>query len=288
MNKKLKLIIFILLSTLIVNVNFVRGDFDVLPGTTYTYEVVKSNWSLTDGPNSGTGNGLRVGGNSYPIGTHIEIEVLSTTLTSVDYQLDINGNTALNTDSDSETAKLNSFLFYPYQLYGGVGVWDQLEIEMGPHYIFEFFFLEPDAFGFLFNLLNTYFDTQTPSMFWTFDQVGGNYDTDNSVVVFDWMLNTELNDTGCNIYFKGTYYAKIAFDVTTGVLQGVRMQLDYSGSYSGNPLSYDIEQLIKLTSYDLDDFLYSTEPTGYQFLFVLPIFFFSSLFLYVKKKQKKC
>ncbi|MHA1442720.1 MAG: choice-of-anchor S family protein [Candidatus Heimdallarchaeota archaeon] len=288
MNKKMKIIILISIIGIILNINFASGAFSLVVGTTYDFEVVKSKWSLTDGANSGTGTGLMFGGNPFPVGTTFETEVVSVITLSVDYQIDVDGNTAVNTDDDSDTSHLYNFLFYPYLLYGGIGGWDQAEVEMGPPFLFELFFLEPAAFGAYFQNLEDHYATLTLNPFWTINQISANYDTTSSSVVFDWVFNTMLNDTGCDQFFQGTYYVKIAFSTATGELLGYRLQMDYAGHYGANDVNFEMEQLIKQTNYELDGFYYSAEEVpGFQWVTVLPVLFITSLITIVKKKQRK-
>ena len=265
-----------------------RADFDVTVGDIFTYEVVSSQWSLAQSANSGQGTGLQYGGNPFPIGTQFTIEVLTTTATSVQWEIDIEGNTATNTNDDTDTTPFILYLYYPITiLQSGFGTWDQSEVEMGPFFQLGLFFLEPIAFSDLFQQLHDQASTGsfTPSSYWDFHEINANYDTSGSVSVFDWVFNSEYNDTGCNIYFSGEYYFTIAFDKATGVLKGYHMDLRYAGHINEQPLAIDMQQLIEIRGYDIEKFYF--KAPGFVWLTVFPPLLVISYFKFITRKQRK-
>ncbi|MHA1630260.1 MAG: hypothetical protein ACTSXO_00480 [Candidatus Heimdallarchaeota archaeon] len=50
-------------------------------------------------------------------------------------------------------------------------------------------------------------------------------------------MNAIYNDTGCNIYFAGSYCVKIAYEQGTGILYGFKLKLAYSGHTGSKALS---------------------------------------------------
>ncbi|MHA1211885.1 MAG: choice-of-anchor S family protein [Candidatus Heimdallarchaeota archaeon] len=266
---KMKLQIIAIFMTCFLGFSFVTADFSVTVGNVYTYEVIRSQQRLVAGGNIGEGTGLMFGGNPYPVGLTFTIEVVSTTATSVDWEIDVNGTTAINSNSAAHTASLDSFLFLPYHYYGGIGTWDQAEVEMGPVIVFPLFFLEPTAFGAAFQDYHDTVTDITPMSYWVFNDIYANYDDSNQVAVFDWAFNAIFNDTGCNMYFVGTFYATIAYDQTTGVLMGYNFEHEYYGWIGVNSLEIVTTQQIELEGYDLNELLYSP-GLGFDWLIAIP------------------
>ena len=54
-----------------------RADYNVTVGTIFTYDVVASTWTVADGTNTGTGSGFTFEGSQFPVGTQVEVEVLT-------------------------------------------------------------------------------------------------------------------------------------------------------------------------------------------------------------------
>ena len=81
---------------------------------------------------------------------------------------------------------------------------------------------------------------------------------------------------------------KIAFDISTGVFMGYRMQLDYSGYYGPDTIDFYIVQLIEQTGYNIGDFHYSPPaPAGYNWLIMFPALIVPCLIVITRKKQNR-
>jgi hypothetical protein len=284
MKKTVKL--FLILGTFLILLSPVlsKSAFTVTVGTVYTFEVVKSQNDMQQGTNSGQGTGLRFGGNPFPVGLQFTIEVLSTTPTSVQWEIDVDGNTAINSDTDNLVNSISSFLFLPYHYYGGFGTWDQAEVEMGPVLMLGFFFFEPVAFEAAFQNYHDTFDVMTPMSYWTWNEINANYDSTSNIATFDWVFNAEFNDSGCNMYFEGDYYFNVAYDQTSGVLMGYNMEIDYTGYIGSDTLSIDIEQKIEQVGYNLPKNQF--KAPGFTFAIAIPVIFSLGLIL-LKNRRKK-
>ncbi|NHK30932.1 MAG: hypothetical protein FK730_06235 [Asgard group archaeon] len=286
MKKTMRFFLIILAGLILTNSLIAQSAFNVTVGEVFTYEVVKSEQDITWGVDSGQGSGLMFGGNPFPVGITFTIEALTTSATSVQWEIDIDGNTATNTDTASKTADMALFLFLPYLYYGGIGSWDQAEVEMGPPLMLGFFFFEPVAF---LSLFQNYHDTitgLTPMSYWSFDDVNANFDTSEDIAVFDWVFNTMYNDTGCNMLFHGTFYFKVAYDQTTGVLKGYDMDFDYSGHVGSNVLSLSVSQIIEQAGFNLGKNQFSPGLPGLTFLIAIPVLIGMGVFSLILKKRR--
>ncbi len=266
---------------------FTHANFNVTVGEIFTYEVVTSQWSLVQDLDSGQGAGLKYGGNPFPIGTQFTIEVLTASYSSISWEIAIDGNTATNSNDAADIADMSDFLYLPFLFTSGFGPWDQGEVEMGPGFMLSVFFLEPTAFLDFFQALYDQASTSSfvPSTYWVYNVVDAYFDTSNTIAVFDWVYKAQYNDSGCNTYLSGAYYATIAFDKTTGVLKGYNLDLDYFGDVAGDTLQIDMQQNIEQVGYNIDDF-YFTAP-GFGWLTVFPALLVVSYFGFLLRKRKK-
>lgn len=286
MKKTVKIFLLVTIGSILTSTITANSAFNVTVGEIFNYEIVKSEQDITWGANSGQGTSLMFGGNPFPKGTTFIIEALTTSASSVQWEIDIDGNTAINTDTTSKTSELVLILFLPYLNYDGIGSWDQLEIEIGPPFMIGFFFLEPEAFDTLFQNYHDTITGLTPLTYWTFDEINADFDKSNDIAVFDWVFNTMFNDTGCNMFFEGTYYFTIAYDQTTGVLKGYNLDFDYSGYVGSNTLSIAISQSIEQVDYNLNKNQFSPGLPGYTFLIAIPVLISLSVFGLIFKKRE--
>ncbi|MCE7743932.1 MAG: hypothetical protein GPJ52_02230 [Candidatus Heimdallarchaeota archaeon] len=266
---------------------FAYANFGVTVGEIFTYEVVTSQWSLVQDLDSGQGSGLKYGGNPFPIGTQFTIEILAASSSSINWEIDIDGNTAINNNDAGDVADMTEFLYLPFAFTSGFGTWDQGEVEMGPAIMMGIFFLEPTAFIDFFQALHNQASTSSfdPSTYWVYNNVDANFDSSGTIAIFDWVHNAQYNDSGCNTYLSGTYYATIAFDKTTGVLKGYNLDLDYFGDVAGDTFQIDMQQNIEQVGYNIDGF-YFTAP-GFGWLTVFPALLVVSYFGFLLRKRKK-
>ncbi|NHJ48175.1 MAG: hypothetical protein FK733_10350 [Asgard group archaeon] len=284
MRKTVKL--FLLIATSFVLLSPVIGNavFTVTDGTIYTFDLVKSQQTLQQGTDSGQGTGLMFGGNPFSVGLQFTVEILTHTATSVQWEIDVAGNTAVNTDSDTLSSAMSNYLFYPYLIYGGFGTWDQAEVEMGPFLMLGAFFFEPVAFKAFFQGMHDNYGVYTPMSYWTFNDIQANFDSSTNIAVFDWVFNAEYNDTGCDMYFEGDFYFNIAYDQTTGVLMGYNFDINYAGYIALDALSIDLEQTIEQVGYNLPKNQFKV--SGFTFIVAIPVIFGLSL-LVIKNRKKK-
>jgi hypothetical protein len=286
MKKTIKLILLVSMGLLLTHTILANSAFNVTVGDIFTYKVVKSEQEITWGANYGQGIGLMMGGNPFPVGISFTIEVLTASATSVQWEIEIDGNTAINTDTSAKTSTMENLLLFAYLTYSGLSSWDQAEVEMGPPFMLDFFFYEPAAFDSYFQNYHDYIAGFTPMSYWTFNEINANFDKSNNIAVFDWVFNTMFNDTGCNMFYQGTMYFTVAYDQTTGVLKGYYFDFDYTGHVGSNALSISILQKIEQDGYKLNKNQFSPGLPGYTFLIAIPVLASLSIFSILLKKRK--
>ncbi|MHA1743215.1 MAG: choice-of-anchor S family protein [Candidatus Heimdallarchaeota archaeon] len=189
-----------------------------------------------------------------------------------------------------DTSKMLQFLYMPWDLSTGIRSWDQQEVEMGPPLMLDLFFLEPAAFGALFTTLDQQGETPvyTQPSYWTAQENDGYYDDNYKIAFFDWVMNAVYNDTGCNIYFAGSYYVKIAYEQETGILYGFKLKLAYSGYTGSKALSFDIQQRVELKNYNLGKNIFDPSDTiGFSWTIAIPVLLAFGIFTCLRKRQKK-
>jgi hypothetical protein len=262
------LVVAILLSTTLV-----RADYNVTVGATYTYDTIASQWDLKIGANSGQGTGFSEDGKAYTVGTQILVEVTSESASSVGYDYTIGSDTYAGSASPLDMLGFVFLMFYPLLFAGGTFTWNQTLIEMGPGLML-WAFVEPESAGeFFYELSNETFVTSAfTDTEWTFSQIGGNFDNATAIAVFDWVLNAQYVVTADNTDFGGNFRVKIAYDKTTSVVKGFKLDMDYSGTVLGSVT--DISMLIhyEQVGYDLGAFFFGAGGfiPGFEWFIAIP------------------
>jgi hypothetical protein len=232
---------------------------------------------------------------SYDEGTSFTVNVTDVVpLDSVSWNLTV-GTTDYewqNDDSDLLQIQLLLFDILPH-VVSFASSWSQEAVDLGPTVQFLFFFdISDDTINF--------FNFFANSTFWSlgaasdprisFTQVGGNFDDSGIVAVFDWLVDGTITySTPYNFEIEGSERLKIAFDMSTGVLQGYRLELDYKGVIEGQNFEMKLNQEVTINGYTLPAFYYD-KPAGLPgFEWYLPIIAFSAIIMVsvILKKKKK-
>ncbi|MGC9780753.1 MAG: hypothetical protein HZR80_16040 [Candidatus Heimdallarchaeota archaeon] len=267
----------------------IKADYNVTAGTTYTFDVVASEWTLKQGTNTGAGTGFNFENTSYPAGTQFDLNVTSASTSSVSWNVTIGSEFDEGTNSGFDILGFVLLLFYPIMISGGFSTWDQDEIEKGPE-LFRLFFVDPVGYSDLLTELSN--DTYVESMFtdpeWTFSQLQGEFVNSSSTAVFDWYLSGRYYSSADNTDFKGVYNMKFAFDKTTGAVKGFRMYIDYTGNVAGSIMEIDMVQHFEVEGYNLPAFLIfpSGFISGFELLIAIPTLAVIGTIAYIIKKRK--
>ncbi len=272
----------ILFVSLFLGMSFVKGDYAVLVGTVNTYDVNDSAWDFVSGPNSSSGTGFQFEGQKFAVGTQVSVTVDAAAVDQIDYTVDVGIKSDTSTTSSFVFLELGLMLFYPILLSSVLpDTWNQTEIDLGTN-LMEIFFVDPtQANDFFYDFTNTTFvSSEISDLEWTFTEIGGTFEIDNNIAVFDWTLNAQNKNATANTNFSGTYSFIFAYDETTGEVMGHKIDLDYSGTTKGSLLDLDFLQEIEMFDYDLPYEIISPEPNttetfssvivGFEWLITIP------------------
>jgi len=284
------------MTVLILSTTFVQGDYYVTVGQTFTYNVNTSNWSIKLGSNSGSASKCRIFMDSYDEGTSFTVSVTDVVpADSVSWNLTV-GSTNYewhNDVSDLLQLKLLLFEILPFAV-SFANTWAQEAVDLGPTVQFFFFFdiaddVIFDQFRFLANS-TLWSSLAADDTRLSFTQVAGNFDESGVVAIFDWIVDGTITyTTPYNFELEGIERFKIAFDISTGVMQGYRLELDYKGVIEGQNFEMKLNQEVTINGYTLPTFYY-VKPTGlFGFEWYLSIAAFSAIIIVsaiiIKKKK---
>ncbi|MBD3191175.1 MAG: hypothetical protein GF308_11045 [Candidatus Heimdallarchaeota archaeon] len=262
MKKLFKTFIPIALISILLCTTLVRGDYQVSVGSIYTYDVNTSNWSLKFGSNSADGQGYPIEDGSFQEGTNFDVEVTAVNPTvNVDWTMSKGTKEETGSSTGFDYLGIILYCFYPLLLASGISSgWNATEVEMGPEIITMFFFdtAEDVSFEFFRMLSNTtgMSSALTESEYSNLERMEGHFDESGSVAVFDWVIEGQIVDSSVNTDLEGSELFQIAYDKSTGVLQGYHIKIDFKGSVEGSVTEMELEQKVEITGYNLPAFYY--------------------------------
>lgn len=298
-NSSQLLFILVLLYCFSTNIFVIHlhGNWEVEPGLQKVYELDESNWSITYGGLSTSGEG----------GTFHDLKIaqgdsFTVTVVQVDDNYGVGyllKNTTEQTAADfvdyaSFLYEFANFLYYPEieaeRLYQ-TG-FNESEIALGPP-LLSWFFIEPieDVWDFLEEVTTLAYHNSLPNT----DEFDGTLEADfaeeGTNKIFDFYLRgTYINKTK-NIEIDFDHNIKFIWRTSTGILQGYRISSQFSGEYFGNEISEELATACRLGTYSLPHFKFG----GFSGLisgFRIPILIISSLVIVtlhqlLKKKRRK-
>lgn len=292
--KKIKILIPITVIVLILSTTVVQGDYQVSIGETFTYNVNTSNWSIKLGGNSSSVSKCLIVLYSYDEGTSFTVEVTDVVPDiSVSWNLTVGSFVFAYQNDDTDLFQLGSLLLHIVgQAVVYATIWSQETVDLGPSVHYDFFFNTAHAIldHFRFYANSSYWSPIAADPRHTFTQIDGNFDESGAVAIFDWIVDGTLNYTSpYNFLLDGYERFKIAFDKTTGVMQGYRLELDYDGVIEGQNFEMKLNQEVTINGYTLPTFYYD-KPAGLPgFEWYLSITAFSAILIVsviLKKKRK--
>ncbi len=292
--KKMKLLIPIFILFLILNTAFVQSDYQVTIGETFTYKVNTSNWSIKLGGNSSSVSKYRIVLDSYDEGTSFTVEVTDVIPdSSVSWNLTAGSTLLPYYNDDSDLFQLGGLLLHIVEhalVYAST--WSQEAADLGPTVHFYFFWSTSHAFWDIFRFYanSSYWSPIAADPRHTFTQIDGNFDESGAAMIFDWIVDGTLNyTTPYSFLLEGYERFKIAFDKTTGVMQGYRLELDYDGVIEGQNFEMKLNQEVTINGYTLPAFYYD-KPAGLPgFQWYLPFAAFGSIIvisIIVRRRRK--
>ena len=280
----MKIGIPVLLVVILIAPAMTKGAYNVAVGNTFTFEAVKSNWSLSRGTNSSTGSGFDFEDVKYPEKTKFTVEVTAASASDVDWNWTVGTETVSGQNDALDLLGFAIYMFYPLFLSIS-GYWNQTEADMGPPILLPVFFVDPIVFSdFFYELSNeTFVSSVFSSSEFIMTNVGGTFDNSSDVAVFEWHLDMTITIATENIDYSGTYTLIFAFDKTTGATKGFYIDLDYSGTIDSISTSHSIEQRVELEGYNLPGVGFIP---GFEWFIALPaLAILSSIAVIVRKRK---
>ena len=298
MNKTLKIFLPLVFVSVLLGATITQAAYGVTIGEIFIYDVEAASWDMAVDTSSSSGTGFNFLDVKRAVGTQLEVEVTAVSTSSVDWDMTIGEETDSGSSSSFDTLGITLLALFPLLLINaGTITWNQAEMDLGLE-IISFFFAELESFGELFYTLivediATYYYTD-PN--YTFDNIGGTFDDDTNIAVFEWHL--DLTYTNDSEIFAGNFVWQYAYDQTDGYMKGNYINMDYSGTINGISISYKFEQRVEEEGYNLPDVVTiettistttstnaSTIP-GFEWFIAIPIVTLLGGITIVKRKHK--
>jgi hypothetical protein len=295
MKKKMIFLIPLLIVILLIQPISIHGDYQVTVGQTFTYTVNRSYWRVKLGDDSGSASKFVIGLNNEPEGTSFSIEVIDVVPSShVDFNLTLGSNVYPITADDMDLIFLQQTFFYINILsILFAGAWNQEYVDMGPSTRLTFVFdtAEDPTYEFFRQYSNsTYLTSFFSNTAFGFSQIAGHFDESSSIAVFDWILEGTIDNlhTAYPYVVDGYLLFKVAFDKSTGVEQGYRLEFDYSGTNEGRDFEIYFIQEVTLNGYNLPDFYFDNPGALPGFEWFVPLIALTTLVItsvIIRKKK---
>ncbi|MHA1121736.1 MAG: choice-of-anchor S family protein [Candidatus Heimdallarchaeota archaeon] len=270
MKKIIKIGLPFLLVIVMLAPTMTKSAYNVAVGNSFTFDVVKSSWGITQGTNSSTGKGFEFEDVKYPEKTQFTIEVTAASASQVDWDWTVGTEVVAGHNDASDMFGLALFLFYPL-FSTSSGTWNQTEADMGLPVLLPVFFVDPVALSDLYLEMSndTYISTAFTDSEFIITNIGGTFDNTSTIAVFEWHLDMTLTVATDNINYGGTFTYIFAFDKTTGAVQGYYLSMDYSGTIDSIAVSNKFEQRVEQVGYNLPGVGFIP---GFEWFLVIPAF----------------
>ena len=170
------------------------------------------------------------------------------------------------------------------------GTWDQAAVDMGPSLWGEFF-LDPIMTEAMYEFANN--QTALDEMIndedfseITFKKFQGVFENSTDIAVFDWACDFEMVNSTTNTDYGGKYRWKIAFDQTTSWVKGWRLYLNYDGTFEGQLIEVEWNQLVQQQGYTLGKFAIKTGLfPGFEWFLIFPALGLLALPVIIKRRK---
>jgi len=277
MRKIVKISILLLICSLILSPIIVSGNYQVSIGQTYSYDINNAQYDVTKGVYSASGNGYQIDGHQFPNETSIVVEVTSVDPPNdVDFEISSGGYVESSSSNLlGDTLGLLIIALFPILLYDSLGnmVFNEINssVSQGTGLLMPVFWdisyfdvFEELASESYISDMTTDPDFQALNFYAEYEEVGNE-------MIFDWYLIGSMDvTTPYTLNYDTEHQLKMVYDLSIGVLQGIRMISTATGTHSGQNLDYYMDYYAELQGYDLADFLYgpstptppSTPPTS--------------------------
>ncbi|NHJ49094.1 MAG: hypothetical protein FK733_15005 [Asgard group archaeon] len=306
MKKTTRFLILIFISGMFICTTFVKGDYAVTVGQIFTYKVEESEWKVKEGSLSADTTGYRINDDTFSPDSNFAVLVTGVVpTTSVSYNMTAGTTTFSGSNVFADLNNIKQFCLYPNFIAGGgfTSSWNQAQMDNGPSIIRWFFSNIGEAY--IFSTLRDLADEAVISEFtttagYTQTSVQGYFDESSAIAVFDWIYEGTIQGSLPNTEIEGYELFKFAFDKSTGVMKGYRIEIDLKGIVEGVDYEFYMYQEVEILGYDLPAFFYTQSGGGFiQFLSDYKWYFIGigggllvtiiiiSVMIRVRKKKKK-
>jgi len=244
-----------------------RADYNVAVGNSFTFDVVKSNWDISYGTNSSSGNGFEFEEVKYAEKTQFTVLVTAASTTDVDWDWTVGSETVSGYNDALDLFGIALYLFYP--LFSVMaGTWNQTAADLGPM-ILPVFFVDSYEFSeFFYQMSNeTYVTSAFTDPEFIISSIGGTFDNSSDVAVFEWHLDMTITVATDGVNYGGTYTFIFAFDKTTGAMKGYYIDVDYSGTVDSYAAANKLVQRVEQVGYNLPGVRFIP---GFEWFIALP------------------
>ncbi|NHJ87339.1 MAG: hypothetical protein FK734_17880 [Asgard group archaeon] len=273
MKKAIKILLPLMIIGLLVTANSGLAEtYGVAIGNTYTYDVVASNVAITVGTESASASGYTLGSTHFDEGTSVTVNVTAVGTTDVDY--DIISGAASESEVSSTLSLAFTTIFYGvlFPLLFGIATtieFNTTEASEDPGILMiPFVSNETDTFDSYIDMANdiqagptttgtelgnlvmnaTY--TDEPDEFFFEFYMGGNY-------IYNDTIGTDYIYSDMDI----EHHYQFAYQKTTGVMLGIRVESEITGTNNGTAVDINVLQHTELDGYNLPNYAFHGGPT---------------------------
>jgi len=296
LKKRIKIIVLLLVSILLfLNLTNSLADFTSIVELDYEYDVVASEWSVQHGTLSTSSTGIFIGETNHPVGSKYAVHITSEVSHEIEYTITIGEDTVTTTDTPNNYTILD-LLFLPILMAELNNSWDQSLFDKGTPKIINTHFFDLSVVDPLFEYLDEVGNTLKPDS--PYKIVGDStyitaFDKEGSKGIFEWSYWRDfcvpIDGEGQSWLIDGFYDLKYEYDLTTGVLNGYHIYLDYNGTTEdGKIIDLFLHQHVEAVGYRMGKLFWDARIAGIEILITIPaLLTVSSISLYVKKRRKK-
>ena len=170
--------------------------------------------------------------------------------------------------------------------------WDQTLFDKGTPKIFNTHFFDLSVVNPLFEYLDEGGHTMEPYL--PYRMGGGsflaNFEKEGSKGIFEWgyWADIYVPADGQEWTIDGFYDMKFEYDLTTGVLNGYHILMDYNGTTEdGKILDLFLHQHVEAVGYRMEKLHWGQGVPGFEFLIAIPtLITISAISHYINKKRK--
>jgi len=281
----LKIVLPLVVVSVLLGATMAQADYGVTVGETFTYDVEAASWDVAIDTSSSSGTGFNFLDVNRAVGTQFDVDVTAASASSVSWDMTIGADTDSGTSSPFDVLGVILLSFFPLLMTdAGIMSWNQTEMDLGLE-IMSIFFAEPVTFSDIFYQMtqDDFVTSVVTDTDYSFDNVGGTFDNDTSIAIFEW--HCDLTFTNASDNFSGDFVWQYAYDQTDGHMKGNYMNMDYSGTIDGTDITYKLEQRVEETGYNLPAVASGLLP-GFEWFMAIPIIALLGGITIINRKRK--